>query len=154
MFVYVVLPRWNFKLGLSSGSVFYISDTDGSKPLTNSQEPESREDYIMAGLYEMFFFISFIGVIGITLVKTYNVMSNGKVYNVKLCTILFISFLLCWGISFAVFMINPETKLYDILFRFETVFLVLNGGYFAAEILFSLRDNAKEIIKHHTPERS
>ena len=82
----------------------------------------------MVNVYEIFFILQFLVVIGITLAKIYNVMMLGKLYSHKMAWILWISFVLAFGVGFFVYITDAalnQTLLYTPIILLESVFFLL-----------------------------
>jgi hypothetical protein len=106
----------------------------------------------MAGLYDMMFFVQLALVVGITLLKLYNIMTIGKYYDLKMGFITYILFIIGWFTGLIVFMLNPETHLYRVLFMLESLFLILNTLFLFIEILIGLKNTLDQPIGLYDPK--
>lgn len=98
----------------------------------------------MDSITNAFFLVQFLAVIGITLAKLYNIMSYGKFYmeepteetkpHLRISFLLLICFFISYFIGFIVFMLDPTTLIYSILFRLEILLVILNVLFFLIEI--------------------
>lgn len=87
-------------------------------------------------IYEVMFMLQLLGVLFIVGSKVYNVMRLGDVINIVWSFLSFIAYFICWGIAAVVFMANPETLFYLMMFKFETWFMLLVVILFLAELFF------------------
>jgi len=92
----------------------------------------------MASIYDAFFILQFLIVIGIMLYKLYNVMSFGEVADIKIVWVTFVVYLISYVIGFIAFLNNPEIMLYLMLFRLETWFLLFTVILLISELLIHL----------------
>lgn len=103
-------------------------------------------------IYNVFFLLQFVCVLGIFLYKLYNVISfnkgkDGLVYDMRISIILFISFWFCWLVGLVVLLLDPSELLYSTLFRLETWLILPNVLFLFIEIFYYLRDESKQPIK-------
>lgn len=100
----------------------------------------------MAGFSSMIFLLQFLIVIGIMLFKIWYIMdffikeklAKKEVYNIGNSFMLFITFLLFWGIGFITAMVEFEEIILLQLFRFEIAFLPFMALFFMFDIIFYL----------------
>lgn len=97
-------------------------------------------------LIEFLFVVQLLGVLGITLVKVYNVMKSCEWYDLEKGFILFMAFFLCFGLGLVIFLVQgqanyDEAAEYLILsvFKFETWFVLLHGILMVIEVIFYWR---------------
>ena len=101
----------------------------------------------MATFAEMIFLVQFLAVIGIFLLKLYNVMNFGKFYGGQILFLGLIGYIMAWGVGLFTMIINYTQSLYRVLFVFESVTMPLVIGLTLAEILFMIKDNAKNAVE-------
>ncbi len=86
---------------------------------------------------EWLFLISFLGVVGLTLFKTYNVARLGRVSNVFMSVVFFILIILSWFTGLQVLFSEPGVLIYTMLHRLMSIFLILSTILFFAELVMS-----------------
>ena len=97
-------------------------------------------------IYEVLFLIQFFVIIVLILIKTNNLLHLGETYDLKMAILLFVGFILAWGVSFVVSMLSYQTIIYSVLFKLETWLLLLNLGFLLAElIMYFVSHTAKPI---------
>jgi hypothetical protein len=104
-------------------------------------------------LYDIIFIIQFIIVIFITLFKVFNVMSYETTkklneqdtnddyplfYDIRVSWILFMLFFITWVLGLFVFMLDPTELIYMTLFKFETLFVLMNVILLLIELFLNL----------------
>jgi len=97
----------------------------------------------MANVYDAFFILQFLVFIVIILLKLYNIMSLGKIYEIKMVFLTFIVSLIAYAIGFISLMANPETLIYLMLFQLETWLLILSIVLLFGELFFFLAATTK-----------
>lgn len=90
-----------------------------------------------------FFILQFLIIIGLLLLKLYNLMHKGEVYGPPMMFITFILFFLMYGIGFVVTMIYNATPVFFLLFKLETWLVLLFVSFFIGEIFFMIGGIAK-----------
>jgi len=108
----------------------------------------------MADVLGTMFFLQFIVAIGIILVTTYNVMTLGSLYKVAISFLLWVLYLICIGVGFVVFMSEPETMLFSMLWKFEAWFITLQTIYLFIQVFYHLREKAIFPDQMYKPERA
>ena len=106
---------------------------------------------------DLMFLIQFAGVIGLALVKLYNVMILGLdekeqekrffPMNLKLSFITFFLILICFFLGFVIFMRRLEEVAFLVMFNFEKGVTILTIAFLLEEIFFSIRASADTTIK-------
>lgn len=107
----------------------------------------------MATLAELVGLLAFLGAVGITIVKLYNISTLGELWArsndtyrpIRLAFFTFIGFWLFFGLSFSVFMLNASNLLYFVLFRFVQLCAALTTLAFLAELLLFFHQQVKSI---------
>ena len=114
-------------------------------------------------IYDTMFIIQFLVVISITLLKVWNLMSyktdkklNEKdsnddytlFYDIRVAFILFIAFFITWGSGLMILILDHNNLLISTLFKFETLFVLLNVMFFIIELIihFSIKFSKQENI--------
>ena len=115
-------------------------------------------------IQEVIFIFQLIMIVGITMIKFYNVMSQNKrktnlmekeneekdkpifPYDIKISIILFVATIFLYGMGFTIQMLTVENLFYSSLFRYESLFLALNVLFFFIEMLFMVGDTTHKVI--------
>lgn len=110
-------------------------------------------------IYELLFLVSLFGMIGLILIKVFNVMrkfmSGRELYDIKGSFILFILYFFLYIIGFVVMMLNPEILIYNFLFRLCTWLITLNVLFFFVELIYHLYEISQTTVrKRYFPERT
>ena len=84
---------------------------------------------------DLIFLISFLSALGITGAKVYNISSVGKAYELRTGFLLFIGYLLSFGVSLVVVLHDAGTNLiYLSFYQLVVWFLVLNLLFMVVEL--------------------
>lgn len=105
-------------------------------------------------IQDLLFILYLIGILGIFLYKLYNIVSLGKIYDLKVAIILFIGYFLAWLIGFVVFMLDPERLIYMFMFKIGTWLILLNVLFFIVELVFYLVSITEKAIMPYKPDNS
>lgn len=97
-------------------------------------------------LYDVMFMVGFFSCIGITLRKMYNAFTAFTAYDLKMGFLLFISFLLSWGITFFVTIISFSELLFIQFFALVKLFLVLQIMFLLFEIIQHIRTKVTDKV--------
>ena len=102
----------------------------------------------MAEIFDIIYLLHIFIIVAITLIKVYNIMSMGKLYNVKIdedtreekgdlkfTWLLFILFCIGWFLGFIVVNTHTDSVLYIQIFRLSSIFFILNGAFLIAELM-------------------
>jgi hypothetical protein len=97
-------------------------------------------------VYDSFFIIQFIFVIGLLLFKFYNILTNMYyhkcLYDDRMSWLGFSLFLICWGVGLVIVNLDFNELLYLTLFQLESWSLILLVGFQVVEVFFTLRSVA------------
>lgn len=104
-------------------------------------------------LYNAVFVLQFLAVIGIFLVKLYNILTNGELYDARAVWLLFIGWCLAYCMGLVVFLLNPTEKLFLVFFQLETWLLVFNIVFLLAELFLIMKSKATVIVQPHNSRR-
>jgi len=85
---------------------------------------------------EFIFIVQFLAAIGITLAKLYNIFSKGEYYGRAMSWVLFIAFGMAWGVGLFIVMLDWSTALYGVLFRLESMLLMLQVVFILFELFY------------------
>jgi hypothetical protein len=106
--------------------------------MNKCREPSSANLPATTVIMLMFFF----GGLGIFMLKIYNVLSSGKVYDKRMTFITFIIGLLAWFFVFSITTINAPLNAFGggssfdlLVLTFSTILLFLTGGFTVAELI-------------------
>jgi len=97
----------------------------------------------------MLFLVQFLIIIGIILIKVYNMMSVGQFYDIKLGFILFIGFFLAWLVGMIITLVYPQELLFLQLWKLENYLIVLNVVFLMFEIIIAIKDNTTKPIESY-----
>lgn len=103
---------------------------------------------------ETMFVLQFFGAIGILGAKTYNVMSQGKWYDLKLVFLGLVGYFLCFGIGFIVSLFGYETLIYGQLFRLESWSIVYLMVMFFAELFLNIGATTSGAIQAYDSKKN
>jgi hypothetical protein len=103
----------------------------------------------MVGVLEAFYVLQFVVAIIMIIVKLYNVMSNGTIYDFRISILGLITYALCFAVGFVVVMNDPTTLIYSTLFYIESWCLVLIIMLFIVEVLFVVRDKSTKSVESY-----
>ncbi len=101
----------------------------------------------MANFEAGLFLLTFIGYIGLTLLRTYNVMSKGDLYDIKKVFILFILTTLSFGVSFFIFILENTTLIYGFLFKLMAWLFLVNVILFIGELFFNMANVTLDVTE-------
>jgi len=107
----------------------------------------------MADANGMFFVLQFLVVLTIFMVKFYNILRVGELYDIKIAFLLIVGFLLAYGSGFMVMLVNNTELLFRVLFGIETSLVVLTLLFFSLEVIFDIKTRADTVIIAHQPDR-
>lgn len=109
-------------------------------------------------LYEIIYLISFLAALGITLIKLSNILSGWQNYDIKDGLILFIGYIMAWGVMFITSMFYISVNLMSMLFKLSNGFFALNSLFLITEIIYLLTTatqkrqikayNAKDLLNY------
>lgn len=105
-------------------------------------------------IYEVFFILQFLIVIGIVLLELYNVMRVSTLYTLRIDFLLFIVFFISYLMGFIITMLNPTEYIYFLLLRVENIFIILNVLFFISSLLLKLSYLVKDANKGVKPYNS
>jgi hypothetical protein len=94
-------------------------------------------------IYEIVFFVSLFGCMGIFFYKLYNLLNGGRVYSLQAAIVTLVAYLVFFGLGLVTFILDYTTTLYRAVFMFEALFLVIVVLMFIIELLFVARDAAQ-----------
>lgn len=92
----------------------------------------------MMDVYGWMAILSFLGVVGVSLYRIWNLLHVCTKYDLRTGFILFVGFLIAFALSWGVFMLEPLVPLYGLMFSFARLFLALNGLLLFVEVIFYL----------------
>ena len=101
----------------------------------------------MANIYDMVFVIQFIFLVGIFLYQMWQLMHQGKIYEIRISFIIIILVTVAWFMGMQVVLLETSKAIYAILFQLESLFFVLAWLFFFFDIIFSLQAKAQDIIR-------
>jgi hypothetical protein len=94
-------------------------------------------------VYDSFFIIQFLIVIGILLFKFYNILTNMYyhkcLYDERMSWLTFTLFLIAWGVGLVIVNLSYTELLFSTLFMLESWSLILLVGFQVVEVFFTLR---------------
>lgn len=103
-------------------------------------------------IYDFLFIVLFLGLMGISLYKLFNLMSAGEVYDYRMTWILYIGFIMAWGGLLLILLLQPERLIYVTLFKFSTFFMGLNTLFLIAELFLGWnKQYGEERIEAYKP---
>lgn len=85
---------------------------------------------------KLMFMLAFLVVLVITFIKIYNVMNSCEKYGFDWMWLLFIIFVISYGINLFIYLNMVDQMAMLALFRLETLLVVLNVIFLGAELLY------------------
>jgi len=98
-------------------------------------------------IIEILFLIQFIGIIGISFFKVYNLLSLGKIYNLKASFVLFALFFIMYVIGLCITLTDYTYAIYSILFLFECWLIPVQIFFLLGELAFNGMDEIQKVYK-------
>lgn len=92
----------------------------------------------MAELYNMIFVISFIGMIGLTAWKLYNLFHKATKHDFRISMMIFLGIGITYGISLIVTILGYTELLFIQLFSMQQIIFLLSVILFITEIFFAM----------------
>lgn len=138
-----LLPDTNTDYNLTAfyNSSIYDISTVTCKPNANTAETTTTTTTTVTGgmdFGDMLYLLSFIIFFSLSIIKVYNVMNSGQIYDLGKGIIIYVGILITWGLNLFTFLINNTDSLYRILFAIMSLFLTLNTILLIIEIFFNL----------------
>lgn len=104
-------------------------------------------------LYEVFFMLQFLIVIGIILLKLLNIMRVGSFYTFEMAVISFIGVIMAWGIGFVILLANAGADvIYSAIFHLESWLFPIVAIEFFIEIIFLMNTLVTGPKKAYKPD--
>jgi hypothetical protein len=94
-------------------------------------------------LYGLFFIIQFLAAIAIIGAMMFNVMSMGKIFDIRYTWLLFSLYFIVWLIGFVIFAGEPEETLYQMLFKLESWLIVMNTLFLIIQQFYYIKEVAQ-----------
>jgi len=105
-------------------------------------------------IYDALVLVGFFVCVGLTFIRLYNVMRQGKLYQFDWTWFMFFTYLIFWLLVFVAYMSQPTRNMFLIIYQIVNFMLVLNVFGLAADILFHLRNQTEDIHATYEPRRS
>lgn len=139
------IETWTATGWVFNGSLEYRDVTDASScgsyffmPASVRVPPTDEVGDDTLGIYGLLFLMQFMLVIGLALLKLYNLMKVGAIYTAQVSWVLFISGLLAYGVGFITALVGYVEPLFSTLLQLETWFMLLFVVFHISEVLLYL----------------
>jgi len=103
----------------------------------------------MANINEILFIFHILAMLGMSGFRLYNIMTFGRVYDIKMTFIFFFTSLIVFFIGFAITMTDYLT-IYHLVFKITTFLLIINVLFTFIEILMMM-SGANQLVKAYNP---
>ena len=101
----------------------------------------------MANVVEIFFIMQFLVAAIVTVLKILNLVSLGKMYDKKLGLLMFAAYIVAWFLALIVVLSDPKIIFYSMIFRFESLFVVVHVVFVFGELMLSAMDQATQGVR-------
>jgi len=98
-------------------------------------------------IYDFMGILAFLATVGVVLAKMFNLMDMGKLYDIKIGFILFITAMIGWLLIFSGLASFPERMIYLTLFKLNSWLLVLTTLFTFIEVLMLFVSLGRKPVK-------